>query len=238
MGNDQSAMQQLALSAAAVEANMIQHTAFLIDKDDDVLIVCTTPIQAYGISIILFDSSNIGWKECQAIADCMRVAAAGTALNQRTFQQYATVLRAKYNNVNGPMRTNDGTMVISVNPPRGNLQGLQLMNCLQNIKIASDGNVITVLARSASMNVFMAHIPSSQGTMTPQQCAMFVDVLSILEPGDNVSPPQFLAFASTLNKYGNIEVQRLSMGGFAVISIKLQSTVTSAAAQRRMILSL
>lgn len=85
MGNEQSVKLIDKMSTVGAETDYIQKTLFFIDQDDDAMLLFNTRSQTYAISIICRGSSNLGWKECKAIAYCMRVAAAGTVHRLQIF---------------------------------------------------------------------------------------------------------------------------------------------------------
>lgn len=229
MGNEQSVklINQVAAAAAAAETDNIDKTLFYIDNDDDALILFNTRSQKYAISIILQDSSNLGWMECQAIADCMRVAAAGTTLNLQIFQQSAQALREKYTDVQGPAVLDNGTHVIKVHSPRGKLRDEPKTDCLQGVKIAADKEKLTMFAKTNASNVFMVRMPTPNNSISPQLCTAFVKVLTVLEPGDLLTRRQFVNFGSNLKtEFGNVELSGGVQSGMKItlISINYKST--------------
>lgn len=175
------------------------------DNDDDWIFLFDTGAHRYGIVVVVSKPRDLNWKECQAIADGMNVSARGTTMNHQVFQNCLESFSRKFGRADGPI-FRDGRMIGVVYPGQGSVS-VKSDDTLVRTKIAFDNDgdvVIQAITRKRLVYRVCIQLTLKENRFTELDCKAFVDVVGMLEVGDEVPENKFLAYGVILKTRYNI----------------------------------
>lgn len=235
-------------------ADIVHTTQLALDADGDLVYIFETSSHSFGLIVQLRNIADLGWKECQAIVDGMRVAGLGSPRTPRGFAQTLRSLEHKYGSARGPIEQPDGRMCGSFYPVRGTVNGappnglkstaLNLIHDRIHVTATTHAGDVSYSVRILMMQSAAAaaaardddrsdsHSNSaSSQIVSPRaiECRAFIDVMTVLEPGDIVDVNTFHKLAHLLRKrYGNAEENDVVQGSTHVynIDVRLASAET------------
>lgn len=226
----------------------MQTTQLALDGDGDLVYIFETSSHRFGLIVQLRDAADLGWKECQAIVDGMRVAGPGSPRTPRGFAQTIRSLEHKYGSARGPIEQPDGRVCGSFFPVRGTVNGtppcglkstaLNLRHdCFHVTSTTHCGHIysVRILMEWASTDDISTSSSSSDRSASQVvspgaiECRAFIDVMTVLEPGDIVDVNTFQKLAKLLRKrYGNVDENDGPQGDRHVynIDVRMISSIT------------
>lgn len=161
----------------------------------------------------------MGWKECQAVADVIRVAERGTKINNASFVAVFDQLRQKYGAVNGPLVEN-GRLVALILPGPGDVR-IKTGDVISGVSFSFDGDgdvVLTAKTYKGKSFTVCLQLAGRKKEMMVLECKAFIEVLGMLETGDRVDELTFVAFLGTLRtKYNFVKLGK--SGGMLIGSV-------------------
>lgn len=207
----------------ALKLDVIRHVWLSFVSDNDLAVLFENGERRYALIIVLQDSSRLGWKECQAIADALKVVERGTRITNESFGQLFEHFRRKYGKCEGP-RIEHSILLGYVYPVRGTLQK-ELPHIIKHTGIGFDeeGDVIlrsrTFDGQEYSVCVELTtkqanqQLPSRKQTLYKLDCKVLCELLSLLETGDKVERISFLAYMAHLWEDYNLVSVKSYAGG-------------------------
>lgn len=170
----------------------------------DLVFLFDTPTHSYSLIAVLQDGTNLGWKECQCLSDCMRIASRGTRMDPASFTKLSTTMQGKYGRVEGPLNVDErNTMVIF--PPRGNVQGSK-PHMIDSTSLQFDSDLDLQFESKSNKGIVyyvVLEMTLPQNKFSKMDCSAFLDILQLLEPGDVRDPNEFLSFGYEMKKKYN-----------------------------------
>jgi serine/threonine protein kinase len=184
----------------------------------------------YALVVVVEDASRMGWKECQAVSDALKVVERGTRISNESFTDIFDELRTKYSKAEGP-RVEHGILLGYVYPSVGSLQN-EVPDVLKHTGISFDeeGDVVlrseTFGGQKYSVCVELSTkgtgqvLPSKKQALYKLDCKVLVELFAMLETGDKVDPITFLSYMAVLReKYNYITVERYEGGRIIAANI-------------------
>lgn len=171
----------------------------------------------YAIVVVLRDSNKIGWKECQALADCMSNVSRGKNMNNENFIALGRKLKKKFGAVRGPF-SEKGRLVLVVSSGQGPMKqndSSENVIAYVSIKFDSDGDLsLEATTFAGRMYTVILSINNKRSLFYEMDCKAFVDIIYMLETADTVSPRGFLCALAVLHSRYNILHFGLDPNGF------------------------
>lgn len=204
----------------------IRKVQIRLDNDGDIVFFFENASLRYALCVVLNNPSRLGWKECQAIRDVMRIASRGTQIDNTSFEEFVERLRSKYGKVQDPFRQN-GRFAAVVFPGQGTIR-TEKPDTIVHTSISFDR--ADDLIFSATTNRDRVYRVCLELTLRNKclfnlDCKAFVDILLMLETGDCLSPQQFLACGAILRKKYNYVTPSSSSHGRTLRMTVLASRV-------------
>lgn len=186
--------------------------SIVLCEDGDFVVEFETYLRRYALVVVLADSTNMGWKECQAMADAMRVAERGTNINNHSFCNIFDTLKEKYGAVNGPLVENR-RLVGLILPGPGDLR-IKTGNVLSGLSFSfdSDGDILfKANTYSGKKFTIVQQLIGKNKSMMVMDCKAFIDILGMLETGDHVDELTFVSLVGALRtKYNFVKLGKVS----------------------------
>jgi hypothetical protein len=215
--------------------DVIRHVWMSFVGARDLALLFENGERRYALVVKVEDPAALGWKECQAVVDALKLVERGTRVSNESFTEMFAHFKTKYGRTEGP-KIEHGILMGTVLPNRGTLPS-EAPSKLKSTGIAFDreGDVM-VRSETFGGQKYAVHVELStkgqQQTLPSKKQALYkldvrvlVDLLTLLETGDKVSPTDFLAgMAELREKYQFVSVDRFD-GGKLVTGCVLASRV-------------
>lgn len=168
-----------------------------IDKDKDLIIEFETDEDKFCFIVILHDNQNLGWKEVQAIVNCLQLCVPGQCtMTPKLFHDQSVELATRYGKINGPARLDNGTLSTALMPSsRGTYDkykdNILLQTCLL---FKGDDNAFYFISgvNGIVFKVKLLLSSPNASTLHKADAIVFICVLTLLEPGDVLGEVDFL----------------------------------------------
>lgn len=188
-----------------------------IDADGDLVFLFENAERRYALCIVLVNHTRLGWKECQAINDVMKIASRGTHIDNPTFTRLVEQLKSKYGKVQDPNFQN-GRLTAVVIPGQGTIR-TEKRNTILYTAINFDRDNDLVFSASTNddrLYRVCLELTLPENCLLNLDCKAFVDILTMLEAGDRLSPDQFLACGAVLRKKYNFVTPSVPSSGHSL----------------------
>lgn len=205
-------------------SDVIRKLQIHLDPDSDLVFLFESGERRYALCVVLTNHLRLGWKECQAINDVMKLASRGTQIDNPTFFKLVEQLKNKYGKVQDP-NVQSGRLTAVVYPGQGTIRIDKPHTILySSISFDRDGDLVI----AAATNENRAYRVCLELTLLDKHllnldCKAFVDVLTMLETGDQLSPQQFFACGAVLRQKYNWVTPGTSNSGHS-LSISIMAT--------------
>lgn len=217
--------------------DVIRHVWLSFLDDRDLCLLFENGERRFALVVHVEDPAALGWKECQAVVDALRLTERGTRVTNESFKDMFTHFKTKYGRTEGPT-SDQGILLGTIFPNRGTLQ-TESPSVLKSTGIAfdRDGDVLlrsqTFGGQRYAVYVELAlkgpnqRLPSKKQALYKLDSRVLVDMLTLLEVGDPLPPQAFLAaLADARDKYNFLSVDRYD-GGALVAAAVLASRARS-----------
>lgn len=206
----------------------ITKTQLSLDGENDLVFVFNTPSTSFGLVVPLPDPLDLTWKETQAVVDATRLCTPGTCLSPRQFRCALCQLQHKYGTAKGPIAQDDGRVCGAFYPVRREIQSVTHYNrnmlASTMLKIDCDENRLVILSHTCAEDVYAVRMyMGPDGKMCELSCMAFMDVMTVLEPGDILDAHSFEQFSHFLHgRYGSADLTRTQQDGISIITINVK----------------
>lgn len=144
--------------------------------------------------IIIRDNNQLGWKECRAIAECMKIASRGTEIDNKKFENHCSDLQSTFGSMKGPF-FEQGRIAVVLRPGTGSVK-IKDKHTISNVSLSFDdnnSNNLTIQAITHSKVLYVISIHSDNGDyLFKNDCRALIDILYFFETGDQLDPDSFL----------------------------------------------
>lgn len=217
----------------ALPLDVIRHVWLSFLGNRDLCLLFENGERRYALVVHVEDPAALGWKECQAVVDALRMTERGTRVTNETFTDMFAHFKTKYGRTEGP-RLDHGILLGTIFPNRGTLQddAPRRGSILESTGIAfdKDGDVLlrskTFGGQRYAVYVELTTkgesqpLPSKKQALYKLDSRVLVDMLTLLEVGDALPPPAFLAaLADARDKYNFLSVDRYEGGALIAASV-------------------
>lgn len=194
-----------------LDGNVIRKLRVRLDSDNDMVFEFESGERRYAFLVILGDHMKLGWKECQALGDCMKLAAVGTRINNEVFRDCCDQLKQKYGAVRGPV-PEQGRLVGIVQSGPGSCRN-RVQEELSHVAVSfdSDGDfrVQAFTHHERQYDITLCLPVKMAQCFSVLDCEAFVDILRMLETGDTMDSVTFVSYLAVLRqKYNFIQYGR------------------------------
>lgn len=172
--------------------------------DNDFIVDFENHTYLYTLVVLLHNRRALGWKECQALVDVIKIAACGTAIDNASFKSLCADLEKKYGAVTGPVLRN-GRFITVLIPGPGDVNSTT-GDLIAHVSLTfdADGDLV-VTAHTYSHNKYkvVLSLPTTDHRLFRRDCQALIDVLFHLETGDRVDNVHFLYTVALLRRDHN-----------------------------------
>lgn len=194
-----------------LDADVIRRLHLRLDSDDDMVFEFESGERRFAFVVVLRDHKKLGWKECQALADCMKLSATGTRINNEVFCNCCEQLTQKYGAVRGPVAEH-GRLVALVKPGPGSCRK-RVEEELSHVAVSfdSDGDfqVQAFTHHNRQYDITLCLPVKATQCFSIVDCNAFIDVMRMLETGDPMDSVTFVSYLAVLRqKYNFIQYWR------------------------------
>jgi tRNA A-37 threonylcarbamoyl transferase component Bud32 len=190
---------------AQMPAEVVRRVHLRFDSDGDLVYEFESGERRYALVVVLGDRERLGWKECQALADCMKVAARGTKIGNESFMELVGKLKQKYGTVRGPA-VESRRLVALVKPGPGELR-CKDAEVLGGVSVSfdDDGDFgVTGLAFNGRTYNVTICLPTGGGQcFGNEDCNAFIQVMQMLETGDRMDSVTYVSYLGVLRSRFN-----------------------------------
>ncbi len=138
------------------------------------------------------DSNSLGWKECRAIAECMKIATHGSEIDNQKFEKHCHNLQTTFGSIKGPF-LEQGRIAVVLRPGTGSVK-LKNEYTISKVSLFIDNNnCLKIQADTNSKIQYRISIYSGNGdNLRMIDCRALIDALYFLETGDDLDTDNFL----------------------------------------------
>lgn len=211
-------------TSAEIANDTIRKVVFQLDDDGDFILLFATAEQKYAIVIVISDLSDLNWRECQALLDAVKIAERGTPMNKKTFLSLVPQLRSKYGRVDDPSVQFDH-LLVAVFPGQGTISGKAgHVISKTGLSLDKDNDLMfrSVLHTGQKYQICLQLTTAS--ALTKHDCAAFMEIMGVLETGNNLPPISFLAAGALFRaKFNFVNLCTDQLGQELTVSILASS---------------
>jgi tRNA A-37 threonylcarbamoyl transferase component Bud32 len=189
----------MAQKPPALDKDVIRSVQLYLDGGNDMVFKFQNGERRYALVVILQDHKSLGWKECQALADAMKVAQRGTLISNTSFDSVVAQLKQKYGSVKDPV-VERGRLVSLVCPGRGDVRHT-VSDVISHVRVSFDADgdlVVKAHTYSSQAYVLILQLPTAKQTFFREDCRAFIDVMTMLETGDRMEALTFVSLCGVL----------------------------------------
>lgn len=193
---------------------VIRRLQLHLDSDGDLIYLFENGERRYAVCVVLVDNVHLGWKECQAINDAMKLASRGTHIDNPSFLRLTDQLKNKYGKVQDP-NVQNGRLTTVVYPGQGSIRRDKAHTILHTSLSFDRDNDIVFAATTSENKVYRIclELTLPDNRLLNFDCKAFIDILTMLETGDCLSPNQFLACGALLREKYNFVTPSITSEG-------------------------
>jgi hypothetical protein len=195
--------EQLAAQAVTNKQDIVSHTLYRLDGDDNFYIEAKCAATAdfkYKIIIVLDDPLDISWKETRCIRDAVKFCLRGNTFNKSSFESWKE--KAEQFGFTTIEKCDDSiSFTIRVNRVNSQFNA----GFIQKMRIYRDDNEdirVAFHTDNEKYDVLTTHVVEKD-SYSLLQTSCFADVVSIAEPGDKMDDSIFLQYAAQLKSKFN-----------------------------------
>lgn len=204
--------QERAAEAAAMmqrppelAADVIRKVHLRLDTHQDMVFEFENGERRFALVVVLQDRTKLGWKECQALGDCMQVAARGTPVDNDVFGACCEQLKQKFGSVRGPT-VEHNRLVCLVKPGPGAIR-TEPPETLSHVEVSFDAigdfRVQAHTVHKRLYDVTLCLPVKMTQCFSIVDCEAFISVLRMLEVGDPVDSVTFVSYLAILRSNYN-----------------------------------
>lgn len=212
----------------SLPVEIIRKVQISIDGDGDFVALFENSQKRYALCVVLKSHTRMGWKECQAVNDVMKIASRGTQIDNMSFERLVDQLKTKYGKVQDPNIQN-GRLTAVVFPGQGTIRTEKRHTILHTgMSFDGDGDLVfSATTNEDRVYRVCLELTSSHdyNKMLDYDCKAFIDILTMLETGDRLSPDQFFACGHVLRTKYNFVTPSSSTSGHTRCMTVLASRV-------------
>lgn len=201
----------MAQNPPALDRDVIRKLHVRLDAEQDMVFEFENGERRYALLVVLRDHKALGWKECQALADCMRIAARGSCINNKTFVDCCEQLKQKYGSVRGPV-TEQRHLVCLVTPGPGELRNKDpevLSHAAVKFDDDGDFSVEAISFRGRVYTITLCLPTKHSQRFSNLDSNAFIDVMAMLETGDPMDSITYVSYIGVLrSKYNFVQYGR------------------------------
>lgn len=175
-----------------------------LDSDGDLVFLFENAERRYALCVVLVNHFRLGWKECQAITDVMKISSRSSQIDNATFIRLVEQLRAKFGKVQEP-NVQNGRLTAVVFPGQGTIRTEKPHTILYtSIQFDRDRDLIfSATTNQDRVYRVCLELTLEDNRLLDLDCKAFIDIMVMLETGDRLSPQQFFARGAVLRKKFN-----------------------------------
>lgn len=176
------------------QSKRVRNIFLAFDDDKDLAILSETREQKFVICIVIADTGDIGWKESQAIIDCLENLRVGKVMDIPNFKALCSTLAEKYDKVRGPFIQHDVyAAVVKTSRGRFSAKTVDTLTTSQLDLKAEDNNILfRSYTRKDTSFLVVLRVTEKNMVLNYIDCKLFLGVLSLLEAGNDISEDLFL----------------------------------------------
>ena len=195
------------------------------DIEGDFVIMFETRERRYAFVVLVENTASLGWKECQAIHDVLKLSERGTAADNINFRKWEQSLRKKYGQTN--LTDGDGRLNCVLKPGRGEVEpsGDAILRCQASFP---DGNFLLRFETSSLKFEVLLVTSISSGEppgLSVLECQCMAQLVDAAETGDQMSNDKFMALCAKLTMdYNLVSVEKAdNVYAVKIITTRLES---------------
>jgi len=191
-----------------LDATTIRTTRIFFDSDSHFVVEFDNYERSYALIVSLGDPARLSFRETRAIADAVKLAARGTAIDNSIFFSITAKLRDKYTVCEGPVVEND-RLVALLDPSHipYNAAGADAIVHVGLEFDHDDDLCVTAHTQGGIKYSVILAIHGTQNELSSVDCNAIGEILALLEPGERVNLTDFLCHLAYLREtYGFIRL--------------------------------
>lgn len=207
-----------------LSVDVIRHVWLSFVGENGIAVIFENGCQRFALTVVVEDSTRMGWKECQCLVDALRMAERGRTMTEDKFDENLSgQFRQAYGKTEGP-RLEHNILLGYVFPvqesPHNFSEDIVKMT---GISVDSDGDVILQSEAFGGQKYTVCvelrtkwpdhNLPSKKQALYKLDCRVLIRLMTILETGNKLDRVLFLGYMAELRlEFNFVVVDRFESG--------------------------